>query len=101
MKKSIIYISSLFLAAIVFSSCKKQLDVTPRQSIEVSSLFTSKDNINAAITGVYSRLKSNQRCPSIANSILLCLSISLSTGSAVVDACKATSAGDCVVAYVE
>lgn len=60
MKKSIIYISSLFLAAIVFSSCKKQLDVTPRQSIAVQTVFTSKDNINAAITGIYARLKSTR-----------------------------------------
>ena len=58
MKKSIIYISYLFLAATVISSCKKQLDVTPRQAIAVQSVFTSKDNINAAITGIYSRLKS-------------------------------------------
>ena len=58
MKKSIIYISYLFFTAFVISSCKKQLDVTPRQSIEVPQVFTSKDNINAAITGIFSRLKS-------------------------------------------
>ena len=58
MKKSIIYISYLFFAALAVSSCKKQLDVTPRQSIEVPQVFTSKDNINAAITGIFSRLKS-------------------------------------------
>ena len=60
MKKLIICISSLFLAAVFISSCKKQLDVTPRQSIQVETVFTSKDNINAAITGIYSRLKSTR-----------------------------------------
>lgn len=58
MKKSIIFLSYLFFAAILISSCKKQLDVTPRQSIEVPQVFTSKENINAAITGIFSRLKS-------------------------------------------
>ena len=58
MKKSIIYISYLFFAALIISSCKKQLEVIPRQSIEVPQVFTSKDNINAAITGIFSRLKS-------------------------------------------
>ncbi len=58
MKKSIINISFLIAACVVFVSCKKQLDVTPRQSILVDQVFTSKDNINAAITGIYTRLKS-------------------------------------------
>jgi starch-binding outer membrane protein, SusD/RagB family len=40
--------------------CKKQLEVTPLQSIETDEVFTSRDNVNAAITGVYSRLKSTR-----------------------------------------
>jgi starch-binding outer membrane protein, SusD/RagB family len=58
MKKTIINISFLIAACIVFASCKKQIEVEPRQSILIDQVFTSKDNINAAITGIYTRLKS-------------------------------------------
>jgi starch-binding outer membrane protein, SusD/RagB family len=58
MKKIIINISFLIATCLVLVSCKKQLDVTPRQSILIDQVFTSKDNINAAITGIYTRLKS-------------------------------------------
>ncbi|GAB4093870.1 RagB/SusD family nutrient uptake outer membrane protein [Flaviaesturariibacter terrae] len=40
------------------ASCKKQLEVDPRQSIATEDALTSREGINAAITGVYSRLKS-------------------------------------------
>ena len=58
MKKITIIVSFLITASIIVSSCKKQIEVQPRQSILIDQVFTSKDNINAAITGVYSRLKS-------------------------------------------
>jgi starch-binding outer membrane protein, SusD/RagB family len=56
MKNIKIYIITLF--TIAFVSCKKQIEVEPRQSILVDQVFTSKDNINAAIVGIYARLKS-------------------------------------------
>lgn len=49
----------LWLVALVlaFSSCKKTLEIDPRQSIDISGALSSRDNINAAITGIYGRLK--------------------------------------------
>ena len=58
MKKITIILSFLVVASTIISSCKKQIEVEPRQSILIEQVFTSKDNINAAITGIYSRLKS-------------------------------------------
>ncbi|MCY7292032.1 MAG: RagB/SusD family nutrient uptake outer membrane protein [Ferruginibacter sp.] len=58
MKKITIIISFLIFVSAIVSSCKKQIEVTPRQSVLIEQVFTSKDNINAAITGIYSRLKS-------------------------------------------
>lgn len=39
-------------------SCKKQLELLPRQSILLRDALNTRENIDAAITGVYSRLKS-------------------------------------------
>ncbi|MFN4285238.1 MAG: RagB/SusD family nutrient uptake outer membrane protein [Lacibacter sp.] len=39
-------------------SCKKQLEILPRQSVLLRDALNSRENIEAAITGVYSRLKS-------------------------------------------
>jgi starch-binding outer membrane protein, SusD/RagB family len=58
MKKTIINISFLIAACVIFVSCKKQIEVEPKQSVLIDQVFTSKDNINAAITGIYTRLKS-------------------------------------------
>ncbi len=58
MKKITIILSLIIAASVFLYSCKKQIEVEPRQSISIEQVFTSKDNINAAITGVYSRLKS-------------------------------------------
>lgn len=38
-------------------SCKKALDIAPRQSIDATTALTSKDGISAALVSVYSRLK--------------------------------------------
>jgi starch-binding outer membrane protein, SusD/RagB family len=46
------------LSIVLFASCKKQLEVTPRQSIESAGALTTREEINAAITGVYTTLKS-------------------------------------------
>lgn len=55
-----IYQTGLALASllVVFSSCKKQLEIAPRQSIEATTALTSKDAIDASITSVYATYKS-------------------------------------------
>jgi len=58
MTKNIIRFGFLLLVAVATVSCKKQLEVQPRQSILLSDALKSRENIDAAITGVYSRLKS-------------------------------------------
>lgn len=49
---------ALLAAALTFSSCEDMLDVTPKQSIDIETALNSRENVNAAITGVYARLKS-------------------------------------------
>jgi starch-binding outer membrane protein, SusD/RagB family len=58
MKKTFIHI--ILSAALLgsFASCKKQLDIAPRQSQSVEEGLSTREGINAAILGVYSRLKS-------------------------------------------
>ncbi len=51
------YILAAGLLALVVSGCEKQLEIAPRQSIDASTALTSRDAINAAITGLYARLK--------------------------------------------
>ena len=59
--KKIIILSGLVLSmAATFTSCKKELQVDPRQSVDLSVALTSRENVNAAILGVYSRLKNNR-----------------------------------------
>jgi starch-binding outer membrane protein, SusD/RagB family len=51
----------LFIAiafgGMVVSGCKKQLDITPRQSIESSGALNTREEINASIVGIYAILK--------------------------------------------
>jgi hypothetical protein len=42
----------------VFSSCEKQLEIAPRQSIEATTALTSKDAIDASVTSIYATYKS-------------------------------------------
>lgn len=59
MKNNIII--STFLALFVLvgaNSCKKQLEIDPRQSIEASTALSTREGINASITSIYGRLKS-------------------------------------------
>jgi starch-binding outer membrane protein, SusD/RagB family len=58
MKQIKINILLLTIVVFTFSSCKKQLEVTPRQSIESSGALTTREEINASITGAYTTLKS-------------------------------------------
>ena len=39
-------------------SCKKQLEIAPRQSIDANTALNSKDAIEASITAIYARFKS-------------------------------------------
>lgn len=55
--KRILY--SFSLAALVLaSSCKKAIEIEPRQSVLTERALSTRENINAAVTGVYARLKS-------------------------------------------
>jgi hypothetical protein len=55
-----LYQTGLALASllVVFSSCKKQLEIAPRQSIEATTALSSKEAIDASITSIYATLKS-------------------------------------------
>ncbi|MEO6071216.1 MAG: RagB/SusD family nutrient uptake outer membrane protein [Chitinophagaceae bacterium] len=50
--------SFLLIGSSLVLSCKKALDIQPKQSIDAATALNSRDNVNAAITGVYSRFKS-------------------------------------------
>jgi len=52
------YIIATGLIAILATGCEKQLEIAPRQSIDASSALTSRDAIEAVLTGLYARLKS-------------------------------------------
>ncbi len=56
MKKSIIILSMLAMLGTTWS-CKKALEIDPRQSIPAESALTSKDGIAASLNSVYVRLK--------------------------------------------
>lgn len=57
MKKSLTIIICL-VASLVFSSCKKFLDVKPKSVISEDQLFASEIGFQQALTGVYSQLAS-------------------------------------------
>ena len=54
LKTGLAFASLLF----VFSSCEKQLEINPRQSIDASTALDTKDAIDATITSVYATYKS-------------------------------------------
>ena len=58
MKKQTYIVALFFVLVATVSSCKKALDVDPRQSVRLEDALSSRENINAAILGVYARLKS-------------------------------------------
>jgi hypothetical protein len=57
--KRFINISGLAIIgiAVFISSCEKQLKVLPQQSLDASIALTSREGIDASITGIYARLK--------------------------------------------
>ncbi len=50
----------IIVGSITIMSCKKSLEIEPRQSIEANTALNNRDNVNAAVTGIYSRLKSSR-----------------------------------------
>ena len=61
MKKMKLNILTLtILAGIVFQSCQKQLDISPRNTVDASTVLTSKAGVEAALNSVYSVLKSER-----------------------------------------
>lgn len=58
MKKQFSNIALCMILIAGFTACKKDLVIEPRQSIRTENALTSRENIDAAITGIYSRLKS-------------------------------------------
>ncbi len=52
------YISAILLFTLFASSCKKQLEISPAQSIESSTALSTSEGVGASITGIYSLLKS-------------------------------------------
>jgi hypothetical protein len=59
MKKTIILLSTLAMLGTTWS-CRKALDIDPRQSIPAASALTTRDGISAALNSVYVRLKSTR-----------------------------------------
>jgi starch-binding outer membrane protein, SusD/RagB family len=57
-KYSILFALSAVFAGSYMSGCRKPLDIDPQQSIEASTALTTKEGINAALLGIYSREKS-------------------------------------------
>ena len=45
-------------AAILLTGCEKQLDISPKQSIDANTALNSREAIEASITAIYARFKS-------------------------------------------
>jgi len=48
------------IAGFMLQSCKKQLDIDPRNTVEASTVLTSRAGVEAALNSVYSVLKSER-----------------------------------------
>jgi starch-binding outer membrane protein, SusD/RagB family len=57
--KHIVYklFTVLALGGLIISGCKKQLEITPKQSIEATGALSTREEINASIVGIYATLK--------------------------------------------
>lgn len=61
MKKNILkYILMAGVLGSFLTSCDKQLEIDPRQSIDANTALTSREAIEASLTSIYSRLKNNR-----------------------------------------
>src|SRR6476660_1410989 len=49
---------AIALVAMLVSGCEKQLGTAPQQSLDPSVVFSTKEGIESALTGIYARLKS-------------------------------------------
>lgn len=58
MKHKIIYVLLVSAFCISMSSCEKQLDINPRQSIDASTALENSDDVNSAVIGCYSIMAS-------------------------------------------
>jgi starch-binding outer membrane protein, SusD/RagB family len=58
MNKHIFRTFAFCFFTVVLISCKKQLEISPRQSIDAGTALNSKDAIEASITSIYARFKS-------------------------------------------
>jgi hypothetical protein len=56
MRKQIAYITAFLGIALLFSSCKKYLDLQPQDGITRQEYWKTKENIQAALTGCYASL---------------------------------------------
>jgi hypothetical protein len=52
---------AMIIIAFLISGCEKQLKVLPQQSLDASIALTSREGIDASITGIYARLKNNRQ----------------------------------------
>ncbi|HZH64588.1 MAG TPA: RagB/SusD family nutrient uptake outer membrane protein [Flavisolibacter sp.] len=59
MKKIVQHISAFVLAGAILASCSKKIDLAPTNTVNGEKFFTSVDDYEFALTGVYSRLKRN------------------------------------------
>lgn len=58
-KRFLIITIAAAASALSLQSCKKLLETSPTDFISPGEFFSSKENLNAALTGVYSTLKNN------------------------------------------
>ena len=47
----------VIITGLFTTSCEKQLEISPRQSIDASTALSSRDAVEASITAIYARLK--------------------------------------------
>lgn len=59
MKNNLKYFIAFFAAAMVFSACKKKVDLNPTYTVNGDASFKTIDDYQAALIGAYARLKSN------------------------------------------
>jgi hypothetical protein len=48
------------IIALATTSCNKQLEISPRSAIDAATALTTRDAIDASLTGIYARLKNNR-----------------------------------------
>src|SRR5215210_2248773 len=59
-KTNLKFIIAGLCAGLLMQSCKKQLDIEPRNQVDASTVLTSKAGVEAALNSAYSVLKSER-----------------------------------------